>query len=285
MVTRLFAVLAALVLAVPAASADRPAPGAEAPATQVRAKAPPAPPPPPPPSLTLRQGVVALHLAAELTASKGDVLAPASVAPDLSVGVTDWLTLSAISSGSALTGFRGGAGWGVCVTEDACKSRYTAGGAETLVSLSRGSLALAANVGVLWTTLEPRRHTDLKVGFKLRLTDGKMFALVTPNVWIPIDERYDRVVPHEKQLWVPVSLWAKPTQKLAVGLATGVKGPVDDFKDRMSIPAGILFQLTMSRYLGVGSSLVFGKVLGGSAVMDAGMDARVLQFWLNISSG
>src|SRR5689334_10665481 len=83
---------------------------------QVQTRAPIEAPPPPQPSVTLRQGVVAAQLSFEMSMSKGAVLAPASVAPDLSVGVTDDLTLAVVTSGSGLNGFRGSAGWGVCAT-------------------------------------------------------------------------------------------------------------------------------------------------------------------------
>src|SRR5262245_50613908 len=69
----------------------------------------------PRPSVTLRHGVFAMHIAVEASVSSGNVLAPASVAPDVSVGVTDDFTLSVVHSGSALNGFRGSAGWGICV--------------------------------------------------------------------------------------------------------------------------------------------------------------------------
>lgn len=274
---RLYAALVSLAIMAPRASAEPP--------TQLRAQTPAKLPAPP--SLTLRGGVVSATLTLELNAAKGDVLAPASVAPDLSVGVTDWLTLSAITSGSALSGFRGSAGWGLCMTgsDDKCPTRYTAGGIESLVGLSRGSVALAANVGVLWTTIEPTLHTDLKVGFRLRLSEGNVFALFSPNVWIALDDRFDRLVPHEHQVMLPISVWAKPTPKLAIGVGTGVKGPAERFAERMAVPIGALFQLAMSPRVSVGSSFVFGKMLGGSAVMDPGIDARAVQLWLSLTSG
>src|ERR1044071_3122139 len=113
-VMRLYVALAALVISTPIASAERRRVAKpQHDEQQVRAKAPEPPPPPPPPSVTLRQGVVAGSVAIEASVSAGNVFAPLSIAPDLSVGITDELTLSAVHSGSALSGFRGGAGAGV----------------------------------------------------------------------------------------------------------------------------------------------------------------------------
>lgn len=247
-----------------------------------------APPPAPkaPVSLTLRQGVVAGHLAIEISVSSDNVLAPVSIAPDLHVGVLDDLTLSLVHSSSALTGFRGSAGAGVCVSgEDKnCRTTYASGGVEALYTLTRGSAAVAANAGILWTTIDPV-HTDLKLGFKLRLSEGAVFATFSPNVWLALDDRFDRIIAHEHQLWLPIGMWLKTTPEFAVGVGTGVKGPLKNFGDRMSIPAGLAGQYSVSSQLGFGASLVFGKVLGGSDVMDLGFDARVVQVWLNVASG
>lgn len=241
----------------------------------------------PPASVTLQQGVVAGGLSFELGVAKGSVLEPTSVAPDLAVGITDRFTLGLVSSGSALTGFRGSAGSGFCMTtpEQKCPSPYTAGGVESLFALTRGSVALAANAGVIWSSFEPTVRTDLKLGFKLRLAKGKVFALLSPNVWLALDDRLDPARPHEHQLWVPISFWVKPAARLALGLGTGVKGPLDHFNDRMSIPGGGLVQLAVDPRVSIGGSFVFGKLLGGSAVMDAGIEARVVQVWINLTSG
>jgi hypothetical protein len=277
-VIRLYAALATLVIGLPLASAERP--------TQLRRETVPVPPTPRPPSVTLRQGVIAAHLAFEASVSEDNVLAPASVAPDLSYGVTDWFTVAVVHSGSALTGFRGSAGWGVCVTgTDAnCRSHYASGGVEGLLALTRGSAALAFNAGVLWTSMEPTVHTDLKLGFKLRLSDGNVFALVSPSVWLALDDRFDRVVPHEHQLWLPISVWVKPVPPLALGVGTGVKGPVKSFAERMSIPLGALLQYTFDPRISVGTSFVFGKLLGGCDLMDPGIGARAVQVWINLAS-
>lgn len=284
---RLYAVLATLVAVISLASAQ-PRPEARARADRPGVVATtPVVPPPPPASVTLRQGVVGAHLAFELGMSSDAFAQPASIAPDLAVGITDRFTLGIIHSGSALSGFRGSAGWGVCFTgtDAACRRTYTAGGVEALLSIARGSAALAADVGVIWSVFEPSVHTDLKLGFKLKMTEGNVFVWFQPNVWLALDDRSDRDVPHEHQVFLPISVWVKPTTKLALGVGTGVKGPVKNFDDRMAIPIGPLLQFTLDPRVSVGASFVFGKLFAGNDVMDPGLDARVLQIWLNLSSG
>lgn len=266
------AVLAALAIA-PVASADDKAP-------------------PPPASLTLHQSTLAGTLTLEVSLSddapRAEVLAPVSLAPDLAYGVTDDLTLSIVHSASALTGFRGSAGFGLCLSGDRdghCPHVYSEGGLEALYSLARGSTAIAANAGLLWTSLDPEVHTDLKLGFKMKLSDGNLFALFSPSIWIALDDRYARAVPHKDQLWLPISVWIKSGAQLALGVGTGVKGPLEHLADNMMVPVGIAAQYAIQPRISVGASFVFGKMFAGSAVPNPGVDARVLQIWINLTSG
>lgn len=283
---RLLALLATFAI-IPAAGAE---PAARAPTATpppaVRASAK-LEPEPRPPSLTLHRGAVSGAVSFELGVAKGRALAPTSIAPDLFVGITDRFTLGAVTSSSGLTGFRGSAGSGYCVTtpEEGCPRAYTTGGVDGLFAVLRGSVQLAVNAGMIWSAYKPTVHNDLKLGFKLKLTEGRVFAMMTPNVWLALDDRHDRALPHEHQLFVPISFWVKPAAKLALGVASGVKGPLEGFKDRMSIPAGGLVQLAVDPHVSVGGSFVFGKVIGGSEVMNLGTDARAVQIWINLTSG
>jgi hypothetical protein len=241
---------------------------------------------PPLPGVTLRQGVVAGHVAFEINATKDAEREPMSLAPDLAYGVTDNLTLGIIHSASALTGFRGSAGSGVCFTgtEGACRTPYTAGGIEALYNIGRGSAALALDAGIIWSAFEPSIHTDAKLGLKLKMSEGNVFAWFQPNVWLALDDRWDRVVPHEHQLFLPISVWIKPVAPLAIGVGSGVKGPLKNFGDRLAIPIGPLVQYAFDARLSAGASLVFSKVLAGNDVMNPGLDTRAVQVWINLSS-
>lgn len=251
---------------------------------QVRAEAESKPPLLP--GVTLREGVVAGHVAFEINVAKDAEREPMSIAPDLSYGITDNLTFGIIHSASALTGFRGSAGSGVCFTGTAggCRTMYTVGGIEALYNIGRGSAALALDAGIIWSAFEPSVHTDAKLGLKLKMSEGNVFAWFQPNVWLALDDRWDRVVPHEHQLFLPISMWIKPIAPLALGVGTGVKGPLKNFGDRLAIPVGPLVQYAFDKRLSVGASFVFGKILAGSDVMNPGLDARAVQIWMNLAS-
>jgi len=243
-------------------------------------------PVPPLPGMTLAAGTVLVHTALEVSLSQDSPVAPASLAPDLSVGVTDDLTLALVESSSALTGFRGASGAGFCLTGDGngkCRTSYAGGGFEALYSLSRGELSVAANAGLLATTIDPV-HTDLKLGFKMKLTRASSYALFSPSIWYALNDRYDRIVPHKDQLWLPFSIWNKLTPSFALGVGSGFKGPLQGLATKWSVPLGVLMQYSVDQRVSVGWSLVFGRVVAGSEVMDPGVDARVLQIWLSVAS-
>lgn len=60
-------------------------------------------------------------------------------------------------------------------------------------------------------------------------------------------------------------------------LGSGIKGPVQGFGDAWEVPLGFMGQYAVDPSLGLGASLVFGKVVGGA---DAtGFDYRGVQLW------
>jgi hypothetical protein len=245
-------------------------------------------PPAPPPGLTLPRGSVQLQTTFEMSLSANSTGSPTSIAPDVAVGITDDLTVSYVHSGSALTGFRGGAGAGFCFTgpdDGKCRTSYSGGGVEATYGITRGSAAIAANAGVLLTTLDPM-HFDLKLGLKTKVARGSWSVVFNPSIWYALDDRDDRDVPHDDQLLLPLSVWNKLTPELSLGVGSGVRGPLRRFGKRYAIPLGVAVQVALNPRVGVGSSLVFGRVIGGNEVMDPdpGLDARVVQIWLSVAS-
>jgi hypothetical protein len=245
-------------------------------------------PPPPRPGVTLVQGAVLVQMTLEMSLAADGTGVPASLAPDISGGVTDDLTLSLVHSGSAMTGFRGGAGAGFCFTGDGpgkCRTSYAGGGLEALYSLTRGSFALGANGGLLVTAVEPTRF-DVKLGFKSKATFGQTAIVFNPSVWLALNERNDPMMPHEDQLLLPIGVVQKLTPKFSIGAGTGVRGPLKALGKRYAIPAGVLVQFALDSHVTFGSSLVFGRIAGGSDVMnpEPGLDSRALQMWLSVTS-
>jgi len=240
------------------------------------------PPPAPAPGLTLPEGNVLLALTVESGVSAGKMMAPFSFAPDLSYGATSDLTVSLVHSYAAITGFRGASGAGLCMgAEQNCRELYNDVGVEGLYTLTRGTFQLAGNGGLLVTSIGPW-HTDLKVGAKAKLALGRFYALTTPSIWYALDDRGNRVVPHDHQLWLPASVWVKPTSKLSLGVASGYKGPLLELHDKWSVPLGAAVQGLIDKGITLGASFVFGKVWGGPEVMDPGYDARSVHVWLTV---
>lgn len=217
------------------------------------------------PGVTLPGGAVQLQTTLEL----GDTT---SVAPDVSIGASDQLTLSFITSASAMTGFRGTAGSGVCIS-DGCDRRIVDGGITALFALHR---AVAFDFGVLASSVGPL-HTDMKLGLKVKLTSEHAYVVASPNLWIALDDR------HADQAWVPISGWVK-IDAVALGVGTGIKGPLADLRDSWSVPLGGLIQTTPLENFSLGASLVFGKVVGGDAVMDPGFKAYAIQVWTTVTA-
>lgn len=221
------------------------------------------------PSITLPAATVQVATTLEM----GD---QTSLAPDISVGMSDELTLSLISSSSAMSGFRGSAGSGLCIS-DGCERRLVDGGVEALFNVHRGTLAAAIDVGVLASSFGPQ-HTDLKMGLKTKLSGKHAYLVASPNLWLAIDDR------HADQLMVPVSGWVKLGDSLALGVGSGVKGPLAHLDDSWVVPAGALIQVSPLKTLQLGASLVFAKALAGDTVMAPGFEAYAIQVWTTISS-
>ena len=80
-----------------------------------------------------------------------------------------------------------------------------------------------------------------------------------------------------ERLWVPVQLLYRVADPVTLGLGSGLKGPLQGFGDAWEVPLGFMGQYAVDKSLGLGASLVFGKVVGGA---DAtGFDYRGVQLW------
>ncbi len=249
----------------------------------------------PEPSMTLDRGGVFAQVNFEVAMSSGAAFKPVSIAPDVSYGVTSDLTLALEHSNYALTGFRGAAGAGLCVTGTAngCPNVHQDVGVEALYSLAKGSLAVAVDAGIIALDLRPVSPSmfdfDLKIGAKAKYTSGTFYVVAMPSIWFGLSHRTTDVMGvsttlNGDRLYVPISGWFKVSSALAIGAGTGINGPSSGFGNAYKISLGFLGQFSINRHLAVGGSLVFGKVLGGAptgATNNAGFDARAVQLWLN----
>jgi len=234
------------------------------------------------PKLTLDAGHVQGSLTIETDTSSHKVGDTVSVAPDISVGVTDDVTISVIHSTFGRTGFRGAAGGGFCTTDPGCARTYDNVGVEALYSLVRGPAAVAVDAGVYATSFDHHFYVA-KLGAKARYVTGPVTLATLPSVTLAATER-DAMTPNRDRLWVPASATVAVADGLGLGLATGLKAPLDGtFTDSYEIALGALATYTYSPQLAFGASWIEGKLLAGSTARPAGMDAmdsRALQVWV-----
>ncbi len=228
----------------------------------------------------LARGIFTTTLTAELDASKSTFADPTSLAPDLSVGVTDQVTLSVLHSTVGRTGFRGSAGAGLCLT-DACRATYDNVGGEAYVGLLDGTFSLAANGGVHATSFD-RAHYAAKLGARMRLRAGSLSLVSVPSIAVAISKRDDQ----PDRLFVPLNASLPVGGGVSVGVITGFKAPLDDLAARYELAAGAFVQYVVSPSVAFAASWVHGTLVGGDAALPddtSGVDRRALQIWVTIT--
>jgi hypothetical protein len=228
----------------------------------------------------LPSGIFTLTLTAEIEASKGTFGDPTSLAPDAAIGVDDQLTLALLHSTFGRTGFRGNAGSGLCIT-DACGDIYDNAGAEIYYGLVDGPFAIAADGGVHAVSFD-RGHYAGKAGARIRLRAGKVALVSLPSVLLAVTERDEQA----DRIFVPFNATFPVSSRLAFGLITGFKSPLDNVGDGYEIAAGAFVQYVATPSVSFAASWVHGKIIGGDDALPgdaSGIDSRALQIWVTIT--
>jgi hypothetical protein len=167
----------------------------------------------------------------------------------------------------------------VCVTE-ACPRPYDNVGLEGSYSLRRGPLAIAANAGIhAWSFT--RDHHVVKLGAKLRYRSGRVVIASMPAVTLAFTER-DAMAPNRDRVWIPITAHYTLGRGIALGVGSGFKGPIGDFRAGYEVATALLAGYTYSPALGFGMSWVHGKMFGGELALpgDArGIDSRAVNVW------
>ena len=240
----------------------------------------------PRPGLTLPKGKVSVTATAEINLSADAVAEPLSIAPDVSYGLLDELTVSLIHSSFAINGFRAAAGRGLCLSgeEGGCANGYDNVGATAQYSVLRGDFAVAAEAGLIAMRLDAGFY-DAKLGARLRWKSGKVTATVLPNVLLALTKR-DEPAPapsNHDSLWIPLVVSYQVIEPLSLGAAVGFKAPrLDELGDSWLISAGLVAGYKLEPSLSLGASMIFGQLVGASAIADdaKGLDYRWLQLWI-----
>lgn len=254
----------------------------EPPATPASPDAPVEPPPPVvrkrPTGIALARNAFAVTLTTEASLGRGTLGKPTSIAPDISYGLTDRVTLSLVHSGFATTGFRGSAGGGLCVTGEGCTQVYNNAGVEALVDVVRGPLSLAAVGGVHALSFDPL-FVDIKLGVQASYRVGAVTATLSPSVFIGVTKREQ----NEGVVFAPASVGLQLTRSWFAAVGGGVATPLDDVGGGWTVRGGLIARYRIDRGLFVAGSLFLPKLAGGDSVTDTGLDAKVANLWLTYS--
>lgn len=231
------------------------------------------------PGVTLPSGSVSTTITTEINASNDVMGSPSSVAPDLSFGVTDELTLSMVTSSFAMTGFRGASGAGACFG-DACVRVFNNVGAEGVYGLTARFGVVA---GVMATNID-EGWFSAKLGGKLRVPAGRVTFSSSPSVFVALDDR--NINANRDRVYLPLAAQVRIVPALSVGCSTGVKAPIDNVQSAWEVAAGANVQLSLAPWWSAGASWVHGKLLGGSIALPegtSGWDFRAIQVWFSVT--
>lgn len=230
-----------------------------------------------PARLTLPQDAMNATVVVETDATEGRMADTMSIAPDLSVGVTDELTLSVVHSTFGRTGFRGSVGGGACIT-DTCAKGYDNVGLEGLYHLRAGAFAVAANAGVHATSLDRELYVG-KLGAKLRYQTGRVTIASLPSITFGLSNRED----NPERLWLPFTGAYLLGAGVSLGVAAGVKVPFEDAAERYETASGVFAQYVYSRAVAFGASWIHGRLFAGEAVEPSGMASRAINVWVSVT--
>ncbi len=231
-----------------------------------------------PTGLALARNAYVITLTTEASLGRGAIGKPTSIAPDVSYGLTDRVTLSLVHSGFATTGFRGSAGGGLCVTGEGCAHVYNNAGVEALVDVVRGPFSLAAVGGVYALSFDPLL-VDVKLGVQASARLGAVTATLSPSVFVGVTKRAQ----NEGVVFVPASVGRQLTRSWFAAVGGGVATPLDDAGGSWTARVGVIARYRIDRGLFVAGSLFLPKLAGGDAVLDTGLDAKVANLWITYS--
>ena len=242
------------------------------------------PPKPRGPGIALPAGRLVATITLEASLSKGAAFEPTSIAPDISYGLRDGVTLSIVHSGFATTGFRGSAGSGICITgtDRGCPKVYNNAGAEVLADLIRGDVAVAAVAGFHALSFDPL-FLDAKLGAQTMLRAGRVTATFNPSVLLGVNKRAETAGNNKGGVFLPVSIGAQLAQPFFLAIGGGWAAPLADASDGWTARLGVIARMRVARSTFVAGSFFFPKLAGGDSVMNAGADARTLNLWVTYS--
>lgn len=216
-----------------------------------------------PMGMTVPKGKIDVTVVVGLNLGESAIAKPISILPDIFYGVGPKLDVGLAHSNHALTGFwADGLGGGLCLSgeDNGCGKVYNGPvGLLAHFGLSDGSVSLAADGGVVIASLSDPMQLGVKLGVDGMKMSGKLAIGFKPNIYIGLTERDSG---NKETLNVPVDVMYMASDKLGVGVQTGITGPLDGFGDFYSIPVSIGAMFKANDNLSVGGSFNLLRVAG-----------------------
>lgn len=179
-----------------------------------------------------------------------DVGTPISIAPDLWYGLSDKLTIGAVHSSRASTGFLGGTDEGFCVTKQAggCEAFYSTAGIDARLQLKDGGVSLAADTGLHARDLLPLQLA-LKLGAIARWHSGGLAVEASPSLFLGLTNRETSgdtgggAQFNTDWIYLPVTALYS-LGALAIDLQAGVSAPLEpNAAVELTVPVSVGLQL------------------------------------------
>ena len=211
----------------------------------------------------------------------GEVGNPLSIAPDVWYGVNERLSLGAVTSIPAVTGFWSGAlgglaGTGVCVSDEpgtdpavlaGCTKAFDNAGLEGLFALKADdSTGIALDVGFHAVSFDASFYSA-KVGARGALRSGRIGVGVVPSVLVAITERGD--VDGDSggnldRIQLPVDLALHFTPSFQIGVQSGIRGSLQHFGDDYTVPVALGAILMVNEHILAAASFSLDRVAGAT---------------------
>jgi hypothetical protein len=201
--------------------------------------------------VVLRVGELESALSVEADVSKRAGGEPWSLAPDLSYGLTDALTVGIVHSARALSLVD--SGLGLCLSGHDCRGIYDDATLDSRYRfLERDGFNLAARVRFTSHSFDPWKPS-LRVGGLFKWHHGRFAVLTDPQLQLGLANRE-----RGNRDWLRLPLWLEiqPMRHVLVALRTGVEGELATWHDTFLV-AGAL-DLTVRIRPDVDGSLTVG---------------------------
>jgi hypothetical protein len=207
--------------------------------------------------VVLAPGSLETSLSYEADVSKRAHASPWSLAPDLSYGVTDRLTLGFVHSARALSIIDSGSG--LCLSGHGCRAIYDDATFDSRYRfLLRDGFNLAARVRLANHAFDPWKPS-VRLGGLFKWHHGRFAVVTDPQLQLGLDNR-DRG--NRDWLRVPIWLEIQPARRVLLAVRTGIEGELATWSDSFLLAAGLDLTVRVERNVDASLSLAFPAALG-----------------------